>query len=70
MNLIVANVFRRFLVFEYDAYMELGALDDVVNSFDTMEEARDFVRRRIGELPDGTWAILDCEERKSWGVEK
>jgi hypothetical protein len=52
---------ERFLLFGYDDYYPQGADNDVVGSFDTMEEVRAAIVSE--KMPFQNYAVLDLQER-------
>jgi hypothetical protein len=54
---------KRFLVFTYDHYYPGGGMNDFRGSFDTLEEAKEYIVRD-NHLKDGWGNIFDCETRQ------
>ena len=57
--------YKRFMVFGYDQYDPLGALNDLQASFFALREAEEFVQKMRKE--HDYWTIFD--RRKGFGVE-
>lgn len=51
---------KRYLVFHYDSYYPVGASDDVMGDYDTLDEARAAIKKDRSDHHD----ILDMENRE------
>jgi len=56
--------YKKYILFAYAAYYPGGGMDDLVGSFDSIEEAQDYKKkhhgRMYGEIVDrDTWEIVE-----------
>lgn len=60
------SAYKKYILFQYCRDRADGALEDIINSFDTMEEAADFIRD-----PKNRHVIKDVNvvvDRDTWKV--
>ncbi len=55
---------KRFLLFGYVAYYPCGGSGDVIDSFDTIEEAKDAIKSGTPEYSREYFELLDMDKRE------
>jgi len=63
--------YKKYILFQFDDYYPAGGVGDIAESFDTIDEAREYLKRDgvlfydYEELVDrDTWEVVECELRK------